>query len=144
MDGSKMPVVVEVTCQIEGNKREKELPRHPSLPVCLIVRALRSLCLRKELLRLPRKSLGPGLQTPSLAHSIPTNEEVLCPTIPHTVVTRPGAGNHRATSQTGAVMDTCGAQPYEISLGAREGEWGQRAGWAIAAEGLAGSVRWIP
>lgn len=107
----------------------------PLAPVCLTVRALRSLCLRKELLRLPRKSLGPGLPTPSLAHSIPTNEEVLCPTIPHTVVTRPGAKNHRATSQTEAVMDACRAQPYEIGLGVRVGGRGKER---VGTEGRVG------
>lgn len=55
------------------------------------------------LLSLPCKSLGPGLQNaqPNPAHSIANNKEVLYPRIPHTVVARPGASDHRDTSQMG-------------------------------------------
>lgn len=92
-------------------------------------RDLRSLCFRKGLLRLPCQSLGTGLYTPSLAHSILTNEEVLCPTIPHTVVTRPGARDHRATCQSGAGWMPVGLSPRRLVSGRRGGGGGREGAW---------------
>lgn len=132
------PVVVKMDCQIEGNKQEKELLRCPLLPICLTMEELEIFVFEERTSQTAPQVSGTQAieQRPSLAHSIPTNEEVLCLTIPHSNDKGLGLGTTGPHPRQG--QDGCyEAQPYETGL------WGG-GGRSITAEGLADSVRWIP
>lgn len=77
---------------------------------------------------------------PSPAHNIANNKEVLYPRIPHTVVARPGASDHRATSQIGGGWMLVGPGSLRPAYRGYVAAAG-KAGWLCEVESMRAGLR---
>lgn len=87
----------------------------------------------------PASLWDPGSKMPSPAHSIADSKEVLYQRISQTVVARPGASNHRATSQI--EEGRMPVRPLRPACGGYIAA-GRLSGWLCEVDSMRSGLRW--